>query len=152
MVNFILLEFLLELSGREAYCPIYQNRQSASLVSNSRRNSKSSDTKNIFKTHLVKTAYHSLYCSVVETKLIMLDPIFVKPFPFNVVLFTPYKSTPSPLVEKGYATDIRWGCLAPGTVAQGEQHRLVDKNTIPRKVEKMHFHTVFKWLLRKNNF
>ena len=82
----------------------------------------------------------------------MLDPIFVKPFPFNVVLFTPYKSTPSPLVQKGYATDRRWGCLAPGTVAQGEQHRWVDKNTIPSKVEKMHFQTVFKWLLRKNNF
>ena len=43
--------------------------------------------------------FHSLYCSVVETKLKMLDPIFVKPFPFNVVLFTPYKSTPSPLVQ-----------------------------------------------------
>ena len=28
----------------------------------------------------------------------------------------------------------------------------MDKNTIPRKVEKMHFQTVFKWLLRKNNF
>lgn len=82
----------------------------------------------------------------------MLDPIFVKPFPFNVVLFTPYKSTPSPLVQKGYATDRRWGCLAPGTVAQGAQHRLVDKNAIPRKVEKMHFQTVFKRLLRKNNF
>ena len=65
------------------------SEQSASLVSNS----KNSDTKKKkkFKTYLVKTAYHSLCCSVVETKLIMLDAIFVKPFPFNVVLFTPYK-------------------------------------------------------------
>ena len=50
----LLLEFLLELNAKEADYSIYQDGQSASLVFNSRRNSRNNNMKNIFKTHLVK--------------------------------------------------------------------------------------------------
>lgn len=50
----LLLEFLLELNAKKADYSIYQDGQSASLVFNSRRNSRNDNMKNIFKTHLVK--------------------------------------------------------------------------------------------------
>lgn len=92
MALLLFLEFLLELNARETDGPIYQKRQSASLLFISRRNSRNNNMKSIFKTYLTKDQISFLL--LFSDWNLMLNPIFVTIFLWraHVAWFTPHKS------------------------------------------------------------